>query len=134
MQQFSTDQIETLDLSEQHQIAMKLSTQALLSGLYGKALDYDVVRRDFSEGRYSLLSAFDEKARLRVLITEFGKMMLTATDAQFDKGERSNGWEDLSRREMRDRVIQALKDCLAEAEKLRRGSLHLEEDEMRRTR
>lgn len=113
------EEIRRLSLEDQGIAAQSMSTQALLSALYDKCLDMEEVRQDFSEGRYSLLSAFDERGRLRVLIENFGTMMLTITEAQFNKGERSNGWGDIGREEMHDIVIKSLKTSLDNANQLR---------------
>lgn len=120
------DQIGILTLDDQASLAQCLSSQALLSALYAKSLDMDQVRRDFSVESYSLLSVFDERGRLSILIEKFGEMMLTLTDTQFDKGERSNGWRDVSRSYMRDIVSQNLMNCLKNATELRLKTNFLE--------
>lgn len=107
--------VRSLPPDDQAVLAQGLSAQVLLLALYAKSLDRDQFQRDFSEERYSLLSVFDERGRLGVLIDAFGEMMITATDAQYDKGERSNGWHDVSRSHMRDMVIQCLMRSLSNA-------------------
>lgn len=71
------------------------------------------VRQETLECRQSLLSVHDERGRLRVLISEFGNLVMAITQAQYQKGERSNGWHDLSLEEMQQKVIVCLRRGLA---------------------
>jgi len=124
-----TNEIASLARDDQALLAQSMSTQALLSALYAKCLNMDQVWQDFSEGRHSLVNVFDERGRLRVLIEKFGEMMLAVTDTQFDKGERSNGWHDVSRTHMRDIVIENLIQSLSSAMQIRMTTKHLESEE-----
>ena len=104
---------------KQASVAQIMSTQALLSALYDKSVNIDDVRWDFKSGHHSLLSMFDERARLRVLVERFGEMVLAITDAQFENGERNNGWNEISQSHMRDIVIQSMMTSLHNAMQIR---------------
>lgn len=119
-------EVSRLAPEEQASVAQIMSSQALLSALYDKTYDIDAVRRDFRTGRHSLLNIFDERARMRVLVEKFGEMILAITDAQYDNGERSNGWTEISRSDMRDIVIQSMMASLNNAMQLRMRTKDLE--------
>lgn len=124
-------EVSRLAPEEQASLAQIMSSQALLSALYDKTYDIDGVRRDFRTGRHSLLNIFGERARMRVLVEKFGEMILAITDAQYDNGERSNGWTEIRRSDMRDIVIQSMMTSLNNAMQLRIRTKDLEAEERR---
>lgn len=103
---------------EQLEVAQSLSTQVLLLALYDKCLDIPRIRQEIIDCRQSLLSVHDERGRLGVLTSEMGSMVLAITEAQYQKGERSNGYQDLSLEEMHQKVIECLRHGLASTEAL----------------
>lgn len=107
---------QILEEDDQLAVAKSFSCQLLLLGLYDKCLDMPQVRQETLECRHSLLSVHDERGRLGVLAGEFGNMVMTITEAQYRKGERSNGWHDLSLNEMQQKVIACLRHGLASTE------------------
>lgn len=98
------------------EVAQSLPSQVLLLALYDKCLDMPSIRQETLDCRQSLLSVHDERGRLGVLTSEFGNMVMTITQAQYQKGERSNGWHDLSLEEMQQKVIAFLRHGLASTE------------------
>ena len=121
-------EVSRLPPDKQASVAQIMSSQALLSALYDKSLNIDGVRRDFKSGCHSLLSVFDERARLRVLVERFGEMVLAITDTQFENGEHNNGWNEISRSHMRDIVIQSMITSLNNAMQMRMQTKNLEEE------
>ena len=121
-------EVSRLTPEKQASVAQVMSSQALLLALYDKSLNIEGVRKDFTIGRYSLLSVFDERARMRVLVEKFGEMILSITDAQFDKGEHNNGWNEISQSHMRDIVIQSMMTSLHNAMQIRMQTKNIEEE------
>lgn len=105
--------ISSLPENEQITIGHSFPTQLLLLILYARCLDIESIRQETLECRQSLLSVHDERGRLGVLTSEFGNLVLAITEAQFQKGERSNGWHDLPLHEMQQKVIESLRHGLA---------------------
>lgn len=108
--------IRSLPEDEQITIGHSFPTQLLLLILYARCLDIESIRQETLEYRQSLLSVHDERGRLGVLTSEFGNLILAITEAQYQKGERSNGWHDLSLNEMQQKVIESLRHGLASSE------------------
>lgn len=108
--------ISSLPENEQITIGHSFPTQLLLLILYARCLDIERIRQETLECRQSLLSVHDERGRPGVLTSEFGNLVLAITEAQFQKGERSNGWHDLPLDEMQQKVIESLRHGLASSE------------------
>lgn len=114
------------DLYRQVEAARQMNTQALLLALYDRTEDVRRISEDFAIGEHSHINVFDERRRLSVVIRYFGEMMLAATDSCFANGDRSNGWHDLSLKEMRDLVMVELREGLSRAEAARAMTTNLE--------
>ncbi|MCV3765147.1 hypothetical protein [Rhizobium sp. TRM95796] len=110
---------------EQKDIVGGLPIQVLLSALYDKTSDLGSIYKELRD-KDSMLNVFDERARLRTVVEKFGETILRFTDAQFQKGERSNGWRDLSHTEMQDIVIEALMTSLGNAMRVRKETRNIE--------
>lgn len=94
------------------EIARAIGSQELLVALYGRPADE--IAESFREDVLGF-SICDEKARLSVLIEELGEAVIRIADMEYDQDRRSDGWQDQSRSEMRDKAVRALENGLRRA-------------------
>lgn len=114
------DKIQKLRES-QVEIARAVGSQELLVALYGRSASE--VADSFREDVLGF-AVCDERARLSILIEELGEAFIRSADVEYDQGRRSNGWQDQSRSEMRDKAILALEHGRIGRLFQRRGSFH----------
>lgn len=96
----------------QIEIARAVGSQELLVALYLRPANE--IAESFREDILGF-SICDEKARLRVVIEELGEAVVRIADIEYDQDRRSDGWQDQSRSQMRDKAIRALEDGLRRA-------------------
>ncbi|MCE6949931.1 hypothetical protein LAZ29_03200 [Cereibacter sphaeroides] len=105
---------------KQVEVARLLSPQALLSALYCQRPE--VIAESFRDVSFNGVNLCDERGRLRALVEDLAEAVFRIADVEYECGMRSDGWRDQTRKEMRDKAIEALETGLERARNLRNAT------------